>query len=468
MMESDILAAHSPAATVIAEALRDLGLPAPAPDAVRIAGTEYLSSCLPVTDLAVGALAGAGLALGDLIGAAEGPVTVDRRLTAAWYRYSLAPIGWAVAPAWDAVAGDYACADGWIRLHTNAPHHRVAALQVLNCAETREAVAAAVAGWTGTALEGAIVAAGGCAAVMRSLENWRVHPQGRAVHDEPLIALQRTGPHQGRTWTADPARPLRGIRVLDLTRVLAGPVATRFLAGLGADVLRIDPPEWEEPAVVPDVTLGKRCARLDLRLAEDRARLETLLGQADVLVHGYRPGALERLGLGEARREAINPGLVDVALCAWGWTGPWAARRGFDSLVQMAAGIADAGRRWAGGDQPVPLPLQALDHATGYLMAAAALRGLAIRRREQVGSRARLSLARTAWALVESGTAQAGEAYAGPGPDDWSDTVEATPWGPARRLKPPIGGGGVALRWDLPSSALGTIAAQWRQDASLG
>lgn len=164
---------------------------------------------------------------------------------------------------------------------------------------------------------------------------------------------------------SDARRPLAGIKVLDFTRVLAGPVATRFLAGLGADVLRIDPPEWDEPGVVPDVILGKRCARLDLHTAEDRRVFEALLARADIVVHGYRPGAMARLGYDEGERRTINPGLVDVSLCAYGWTGPWAGRRGFDSLVQMSIGIAEAGMRWQQAERPVPLPVQALDHATG-------------------------------------------------------------------------------------------------------
>jgi crotonobetainyl-CoA:carnitine CoA-transferase CaiB-like acyl-CoA transferase len=167
--------------------------------------------------------------------------------------------------------------------------------------------------------------------------------------------------------------------VLDLTRVLAGPVATRFLAGYGADVLRIDPPGWNEPGVIPEVTLGKRCARLDLTQAADRATFETLLAEADVLVHGYRPAALERLGYSEAYRRQRNPSLIDVALDAYGWTGPLAGRRGFDSLVQMSCGIADHGMRRQGAGKPVPLPVQALDHATGYLIAAAVVRALIAR-----------------------------------------------------------------------------------------
>src|SRR5262244_1012721 len=204
---------------------------------------------------------------------------------------------------------------------------------------------------------------------------WSDHPQGRAVAAEPLIHMVARDRVPARNANPPASRPLAGVRVLDLTRVLAGPVASRFLAGYGAEVLRIDPPDWNEPGVVPEVTLGKRCARLDLKTAEGRAAFEALLAQADIFLSGYRPGALDRLGYDAAARRAIAPGLIDVSLCAYGWSGPWAGRRGFDSLVLMSTGIAEAGMRWKSTDVPYPLPVQALDHTTGYLTAATAVRG---------------------------------------------------------------------------------------------
>ncbi len=456
------LSGHSPAAAILADAARDLGLAGDWRERVRTSGAENLPSCFPVTDLATASITAAGLALADLLALpGDMPVTVDRRLASAWFRCSLSPLGWSLPASWDPIAGDYLAEDGWIRLHTNARHHRDTALFVLGCAAEREAVAASVSGWAGEALERAIVAAGGCAARMRSQAEWGAHPQGQAVAGERLIALTRAGGFAGRAWRPDPARPLLGIRVLDLTRVLAGPVATRFLAGLGADVLRIDPPDWDEPGVVPDVTLGKRCARLDLRDDERRRLLERLLADADILVHGYRPGALEGLGLGEAARRVLNPGLIDVSLCAWGWSGPWSGRRGFDSLVQMSSGIAEAGMGWKGADRPVPLPVQALDHATGYFMAAASLRGLALRLRERTAISARLSLARTAAALVGSGEEAAGPAFTGMSEADCAQEIERTPWGAARRLRSPVTVGETALRWDRPAAELGSAQAQW-------
>lgn len=453
-------------ATMLADMAHDLGMPRDWPQQLRIMGEGGLASCFPVTDLAAASIGAAGLALADLLGEAGVPLVVDRHLASAWFGFSIAPVGWRIPPPWDAIAGDYRTADGWIRLHTNAPLHRDAALRVLGCAGERAAVVSEVAGWRGADLEAAIVAAGGCAARMRSQDEWRAHPQGQAVAQEPLIAWCKTGRASAKPWSVKAGRPLEGLRVLDLTRIIAGPVATRFLAGLGADVLRIDPPGWDEPTVAPDVTPGKRCARLDLRDPADHVRFRHLLAQADVLVHGYRPGALEALGLGEEERAALNPGLVDVSLCAWGSSGPWAARRGFDSLVQMASGIADAGRHWKQTDQPTPLPVQALDHATGYLMAAAVLRGLAIRRREQVGMAARLSLARTALTLTSAGAQAVEEPFHGVAEGDWAEPTEQTVWGPARRLRSPVTIGDVALVWDRPACGLGADQAQWGHDGA--
>src|SRR5262249_12501113 len=146
-------------------------------------------------------------------------------------------------------------------------------------------------------------------------------------------------------WGVPRARPLAGVQVLDITRVLAGPVATRFLAGLGANVLRLDPPTWDEPGVIPEVMLGQGAAHRDLRAINDKIRGYALMRAADVLVHGLRPGALDRLGLDLIRRRGLRPDMIDVALDAYGWSGPWAGRRGFDSLVQMSTGIAEAGMR---------------------------------------------------------------------------------------------------------------------------
>jgi len=422
-----------------------------------------LPSAFAVTDLACASMAVAGQAASELLHQQTGrlpDLEVDRRLASFWFATSIRPLGWSVPPLWDPIAGDYATRDGWIRLHTNAPHHRAAAESVLGACTDRVAMADKVARWAKSDLEQAVVDAGGCAAEMRTWEQWQVHPQGQAVNAEPLIQFAKHPSQSRQPWTGSVARPLAGIKVLDLTRVLAGPIASRFLAGLGADVLRIDPPTWSEPGVVPEVTLGKRCARLDLNDKSDRAVFECLLKDADILLHGYRADALERLGLGMNERRQLNPGLIDVCLNAYGWSGPWQNRRGFDSLVQMSSGIAEAGMRWKQADKPVPLPVQALDHATGYLMAASAIRLLAQRLSDGTGGSARLSLARTAKLLIERGPGTI-EALRAEDVQDQGLIVEQTPWGPAHRLLAPLKITGTPLQWALPATELGTHRAHW-------
>jgi crotonobetainyl-CoA:carnitine CoA-transferase CaiB-like acyl-CoA transferase len=258
-----------------------------------------------------------------------------------------------------------------------------------------------------------------------------------------------------------------GLRVLDCTRVLAGPVATRFLAGFGAEVLRVDPPDWDEPAVAPEVTLGKRCARIDVKTEVGRERFAAILSEADVFVHGLRPGALARLGFDGAARRAIRPGLIDVSLDAYGWTGPWAGRRGFDSLVQMSTGIAVHGMRRFGVDRPKPLPVPALDHAAGYVMAAAALVGLTQRLASRRAFEARTSLARMADLLMSRQADDAGASLHPADASDFAGDREETAWGPARRLVPPLEIEGTPMAWRLPASPLGSAPAEWARSATL-
>jgi len=431
---------------------------------VSAAGDGELPSAFAVSDLAAGSVAAAGLAIAELIsarGGARPEVHVDRRLASIWFAETIRPVGWSLPSPWDPIAGDYAASDGWIRLHTNAPHHREAALTVLGTPAEKDAVAAAVSRWRIDDLETEVVRRGGCAAAMRDMAGWAAHPNGRAVANEPLVWLDAGDVSPASDWPAARARPLAGIRVLDCTRVLAGPVATRFLAGFGADVLRIDPPAWDEAGVIPSVTLGKRCARLDLRQPGDRRVFEDLLATTDVFVHGYRSDALSRLGLDAVARRTLRPGLVDVCLDAYGWTGPWRERRGFDSLVQMSSGIAAEGMRRFATDRPKPLPVQAVDHATGYIMATAVVRGLTRRVTRGTGSGARTSLARTAALLTSVPMPERNEEFAPVNDADFAEAIEQTTWGPARRMKPQLHVDGAPMRWDLPASALGSSGPVW-------
>jgi hypothetical protein len=357
---------------------------------VRVSGTTGLDGPLPVPDLAVGAVAAQLLAARLLRGGRE-PVEVDAAHVGLAFRserYATVD-GRPAAPGFAPLSRFWRTADGWLRLHGNYPHHRDAALRVLG-AEGGPAAER----WRAEELESAVVAAGGAAAAVRPRSIWATTPQGRAVAAAPLVGLRRVADGPAR-----PASPT-GLRVLDLTRVIAGPVATRTLASHGADILRIDSPRLpEDPGQLVDTGPGKRHVLLDLAAAADRRTVEELLAEADVVVQGYRPGALARFGLDPESLAARHPHLVVVSLSAWGTAGPWAGRRGFDSLVQAATGIAV---ECGSVDAPGVLPAQALDHATGHLAAATVLAALARRREEGGGWHGELSLARTAHWLLDA------------------------------------------------------------------
>ena len=358
-------------------------------EAVRFTGAGVLGAPFAMTDLGAACLAGAGAAIAGLVSDA-GPlatgdrrVTVDRPLATGLFHRASRPLRATTRSPFHPMSRDFPTADGrWVRFQANYPRLRAAALAVLGAGEDAGEIAAAVAGAKADEVEAAVVAGGGAAAASRTVGQWAVHPQGAAVAAEPLVAVTPAG-----RWDGDlrpvPDRPLAGIRVLDLTRVLAGPMATRLLAGFGAQVLRLDPPGYDEPGGIGsgDLTLGKRCAELNLKTAAGKERFADLLARADLLVHGLRPGALDALGLDAGTRQAISPGLSEVTLNAYGWTGPWRDRRGFDTLVQNSTGMALAGGTWAGTGAPYRWPLSIIDHSAGYLMAAAAVAALTRRAR---------------------------------------------------------------------------------------
>lgn len=300
-------------------------------------------------------------------------------------------------------------ADGWVRTHANYPHHRERLLAALGLPEEPALVEAALAERSALEVEEAVYAAGGLAVALRTPQEWAAHEQGVAVSRRPLVERERLDSARGRVFAPAPASsPAAGLRVLDLTRVIAGPVATRTLALLGADVLRVDPPGLPElPDQHADTGFGKRSATLDL--TADRETFEELLAAADVVVTGYRPGSLDRLGLSPEALAERRPGLVVAQLSAWGAYGPWGGRRGFDSLVQVATGIAALE---GSAQRPGALPAQALDHGTGYLLAAAVLRALTEQSQEGGSRCVRLSLARTATWLT-AGTRMPGASGGG-------------------------------------------------------
>jgi hypothetical protein len=400
-----------------------------------------LRSALAVTAAGVAAVGASLLAATAGTGA---PVALDTRQLAVALRSErhLRRDGASPGSPFDPLSAFHRARNGWLRLHANYPWHREAALRVLGCAEADAPAAIAERG--AVELETAVHEAGGVAAAVRTEQEWRE----AAGAPPPLVENRVLGPA--------PPRPAgRRPRVLDLTRVIAGPVATRTLAAHGADVLRLDRPDRPEiPMQAWDTLPGKRSARLDLR--SGRGVLEELLAGADVVVAGYRPGALDPFGLAPGALAERHPGLVVVTLSAWGHRGRWGARRGFDSLVQAACGIAlTEGTPQA----PGALPAQVLDHATGYLAAAAALLGLRRQGVEGGTHHVRLALAGTARWLQDLPSGPAADVpEVDPAP---YLTDIAAPDGRLTLAAPPGSVAGVPLAWPPPPPAFGAAEPAW-------
>ncbi|KAI0683087.1 CoA-transferase family III [Earliella scabrosa] len=283
-------------------------------------------------------------------------------------------------PLFDNIAGVYRTKDdSYVRIHTNFPHHKQGILDILQCEPTREGIAEAISHWNAIDFETEAASRKMVATALRSFEQWDAHPQGRALANTPPVSVTRVGDAPKRQVRDTPARPLDGIRVLDLTRVLAGPVCGRTLAAHGADVLWVTSPQLPAlPNLDVDTSRGKRTTQLDLTSLADHQKLADLVKEADVFLQAYRPGGLADKGFSVDEVTKMRPGIVYASLTAYGWDGPWKDRRGFDSLVQTATGFnhaeAQAFAAFNGTSQetgllPKPLPMQALDHAAGYVLA---------------------------------------------------------------------------------------------------
>lgn len=437
-----------------AEAMAFLGC---TPKPVTVLGVPAgLPSSLPVGDIAVACVATALAAAAGLERQRNGGrpprLRIDARHVAAavrseaHLRTGADGVGETFAP----LSRFWLAADGWVRTHGNYPWHRDALLRALGTTADPDAVGSAIGDRTAEDVEAAVVAAGGAAAAVRTPAQWAMHPHGRATATRPKVDVSVINGATPRRHEATELAAGR-LRTLDLTRVIAGPVATRYLAALGADVIRVDPPHRPElPIHRYDGLPGKRSTILDARTRDGLNRLHDLLDGADILIHGYRPGALAAFGLDTDSLAARHPGLVIVSLSAWGRPGPWAERRGFDSLVQAACGIAAA--ESSDGDRPGALPCQLLDHGTGYLAAAAAMEG--VRRQAASGGTHsfELSLAATAaWLLDQPrptiGTTVDRQLIATESPaTEWLITLH-TGAGPVTMVTPPGTIGGGNLTW---------------------
>ncbi len=406
------------------------------------------------------ALAATGIAaarLWRLRGGRDQRVAVDLRAAAASLKSSayLRIDGKPPAAIWDPFSLFYAVKDGrWVRFHCNYPHHRAAALGVLGAGEDVEAAKRAAAGWDGLELEDAIHAAGGCAALVRSAEQWASHPHSAAVAGQPLLEIERIGDAPAMPLPKA-ARPLSGIRVLDLTRVLAGPTAAKTLAEHGADVLKITAAHLPDSGDIDlDTGLGKLSAQLDLREKQNVEILRRLAKEADVFAQSYRPGTLAARGFSPEQLAKLRPGIVYVSLSAWGPTGPWKARRGFDSIVQCVSGMAAV---QGGADSPRLLPCSAIDYVSGYLMAFGAMIALARRAKEGGSWRVRVALARTGKWIVDRGVTDASKAVE----PDGATMETRSPAGAITHLKPVVQLSETPPFWARPPVPLGFHRPEW-------
>ncbi len=459
----------STAKHVLADIWRAAGHAEAALETVDLTGSEpVLPSSFRVGTAAQTTIAAAALAASELWRLRTGRsqrVSVDMRSAAIEFRSEryLRVDGKPPSEYHDPIAGLYRCGDGrWLRLHTNLPHHRDGVLALLGCPHERTAVQRALDGWQAEKFETAAAEAGLVVTACRSFAEWDAHPQGRAIARLPLFSIDQIGDAPAEPLPAA-ERPLAGVKVLDLTRIIAGPVCGRTLAAHGADVLLITASHLPsmQPLVI-DTGRGKLSASIDLRQASGREVLPALLRDADVFVQGYRPGAIAAFGFGPDDVARMRPGIVYVSLCAYGHEGPWASRRGFDSLVQTASGFNAAEAEVFGASEPRPLPAQVLDHATGYLMAFAAISALA-RRAQRGGSwHVRVSLAQTGLWLRQLGRLD-GLACPDPGFDDVRDRLEETVSGFGRLTA--VRHAAVMTQtpphWARPTVPLGTHAPAW-------
>ena len=446
------------------------GRPADALDAVELTGSEpVLPSSFAVGTAAQASVAAAALAAAELWRLRSGRrqrVKVAMRDAGIEFRSEryMRVAGEGAKDPWDKIAGLHRCGDGrWVRLHTNFPHHRDGMLKLLKCDYSREAVQRALEHWQGEAFETAAAEAGLVATMTRSFAEWDAHGQGRAVASLPTFTIEKIG-DAPRQPLPPGDRPLAGVRVLDLTRVIAGPVCGRTLAAHGADVLWVTSAHLPQMMpLVMDNSRGKLSTYVDLRDRKGRDTLAGLAREADIFVQGYRPGAVAGNGFSPEQAAQLRRGIVYVSLSAYGHEGPWARRRGFDSLVQNANGINEAEAQAAGADKPTPLPCQALDHAAGFLMAFGAMTALARRVTEGGSWHVRASLAQTGHWFRSLGRVPNGLACPDPKADDVRDRLYDSDSGFGRltAVRHAAVLSETSARWARPSVPPGTHAPEW-------
>ena len=394
-------------------------------------------------------------------------VTIDMRNAAAAFcseHYTEVATKSIMKDFWSPVSGYYNdCNGNWVQLHCQFPHLRDGVLKILGCENDQYAVRAAVEKWNGVDLERECRKNKLCVALVRSQIEWREHAHAKALAQLPVIEIIKIGDAPPKPLLESGKRPLSDIRVLDLTKVIAGPVCGRTLASHGAEVMRVGAKHlpYLEPLVI-DTGLGKKSTFLDLRDKIENDKLSELLIDADVFIQGYRPGVISKHGFDPEAIAKQRPGIVYVSLSAYGHSGPWSSWRGFDSLVQSATGIAHEGMTMSGSNKPIPLPCQALDHATGYLAAFGAM--VALKRRVEEGGSwmVRISLAQTGLWFNNLGRAS-GLNLKMPTRLEISDLLEKhdSPFGVIEHVSPPEILSETPPYWSFGSVPLGHDAPRW-------
>jgi crotonobetainyl-CoA:carnitine CoA-transferase CaiB-like acyl-CoA transferase len=452
----------------VRELLDEVGLAAPANDRVSIVGHDpILGNRFPVGEAAAVALAAGGVAASDLWESKTGrrqDVSVEVRRAGVSLRANTVMRVNGGPPPRSPADGNplvalYPCRDGrWVHVHGVFPHLAAGTMKVLNGSRDEGDVAAAVARWDGQALEDALAEAGMCGAMVRTTDEWAAHPQGQALASMPRVEIIKLGDSDPEPLPAG-NRPLAGVRVLDLTRILAGPTHARTLAQYGADVLHITSPKLpHSDAWTLDTNQGKLSAHLDLDDPIDNTRLRELVAEADVFAQGYRAGALARRGYSSEELTALRPGLIYVSINCYGHLGPWRERPGWEQLAQTATGIAAA---QGTPDKPERMPAAACDYTTGYVAALGTLVALGRRAREGGSYHVRASLTQTAMWFTRLGPTCDPAAATGPGdPNEITAQID-TAWGRLTYLAPAVSLSETAPYWARPPVPLGTHPAVW-------
>ncbi|MFD9961674.1 CoA transferase [Amycolatopsis sp. NPDC058986] len=357
--------------------------------------------------------------------------------------------------------------DRWFVPHFNLPHLERRVLDVLRCEATPASVEAAVRTWKAEDLEDAIAAADACGGIVRTAGEWLTHPHGAHLASRPVVEITRIGDSAPEPLPGG-GEPLSGIRVLDLTRILAGPTAGLSMAEHGADVLMVTAPHLPQvPPFVRDTSHGKRSTYLDFTKPDEAARLRDLTRDADVFIEGYRPHRLEAHGFGAEELARLRPGLVYVSVNCFGSGGPFGARAGWDQVAQAVTGICDIQGAAMNAGRPRLTPVYLCDFLTGFLAGFGAMLALARRSREGGSYRVQVSLSQSAMLLQRQGLIRDFEGAPGRlRPDEferYAVTDDNTVYGDLKSLGPVIRMSETPPRWARTTPRLGSYRPEWIQ-----